>query len=202
MEQTDEELVAGVIRKEEQAFSVLFARYRAVVSSHIQRIQRDEVAAEDLTQEVFLRIWHRSEQWKQDAAFKSWLLRIATNVSLNHLRTVKRRREQAIDPASSAVGDEDEDQVPPGWMVDANSASPDDALLRDEQRRQLQDIVCQLSQDKQEVIRMTYDDHMETRRVASELGIPEGTVKSRLHSARRQIARTWTELGLDWEQER
>ena len=155
MEQSDKELVCGVVRGEQEAFSVLFQRYRAVIHSHLARIIRDAAAADDLTQEVFLRLWRRAEQWKGQAAFRSWLLRIATNLAFNYLRTVKRRREQ---------------------------------------HNLLQRFVDQLPEEKQEVFRLIYDAHMETREVVAELGIPEGTVKSRIHHARRQIARSWREL--------
>lgn len=200
MAQTDDELAARVVRGEQEAFALLFARHRAAVGRHLLRIQPDAAAAEDLTQEVFLRLWRRADQWKGDAPFRSWLLRIATNLALNHLRTVRRRRELPIEAAPPTDAEvDDEERVPPGWMIDASATSPDDALIRDERRRLLRGAVGQLSGDKQEVIRMVYDARMETRQVAAELAIPEGTVKSRLYHARRELARSWAELGIDWE---
>ena len=200
MTQTDQELVAGVVQGEQQAFALLFARYRATVRHHLLRMHRDEATADDLTQEVFLRLWRRAEQWQGEAAFNSWLLRIATNLSLNHLRTVKRRREQPMEVAAPIdAAEEEEDRVPPGWLIDASTNSPDGAIIRDERRRLLQGVIGELSEEKQEVIRMVYDAHMHTREVALQLGIPQGTVKSRLHHARRELARTWAGLGLDWE---
>jgi RNA polymerase sigma-70 factor, ECF subfamily len=198
MEQRDKELVAGVVRGEQEAFAVLFQRYRAVVQGHLGRIIRDAAAADDLTQEVFLRLWHRAEQWKGQAAFRSWLLRIATNLAFNYLRTVKRRREQPIQFVSATEEDEDE-SLAPGWMIDASTLGPDEALAQSEQRHLLQRFVDQLPEEKQEVFRLIYDAHMETREAAAELGIPEGTVKSRLHHARRQIARSWQELDSEGE---
>ena len=193
MEQSDKELICGVVRGEQEAFSILFQRYRAVVHSHLARIIRDAAAADDLTQEVFLRLWHRAGQWKGQAAFRSWLLRIATNLAFNYLRTVKRRREQPIQLVPSSEEDEEESLVP-NWMIDASTLGPDEALERSEQHNLLQGLVDQLPEEKQEVFRLIYDANMETREVAAELGIPEGTVKSRIHHARRQIARSWQEL--------
>ena len=198
MAQSDKELVGGVVRGEQEAFSVLFQRYRAAVHSNLARIIRDAAAADDLTQEVFLRLWHCAEQWKGQAAFRSWLLRIATNLAFNYLRTVKRRREQPIQFAPRSEEDEEESSVP-NWMIDASTLGPDEALARSEQRNLLQRLVDQLPEEKQEVFRLIYDAHMETREVAAELGIPEGTVKSRIHHARRQIARSWQELDSEWE---
>ena len=197
MERTDKELVVRVTRGEQEAFGSLFTRHRDTVYAHLLRITRDPAAADDLTQDVFLRLWRRSDQWQGEAAFPSWLLRIATNVALNYLRSVKRRREQPIQPNQSEEGEE-EPEIP-SWMIDGNALPPDEALAQNERRELLHREVAQLSEDKQKVFRMTYDAHMETREVARELDIPEGTVKSRLHHARRQIARSWREMGIEWE---
>jgi RNA polymerase sigma-70 factor (ECF subfamily) len=200
VEQTDRELVDRVVGGDQEAFSLLFARHRASVGRHLERILRDPVAADDLTQEVFLRLWERGGQWKAEAPLHSWLLRIATNLALNHLRSVKRRREQpmASPPPLSEDDDEDESKVP-AWMIDDATLRPDEVLHQSERRRLLSQSVEQLSEDKREVFELVYEAHMETRQVAAELGIPEGTVKSRMHHARKEIARSWQELGIEWE---
>ncbi|MFH1569713.1 MAG: RNA polymerase sigma factor [Gemmatimonadota bacterium] len=198
MEPTDRDLVDRVTRGDEEAFGLLFERHRAPVHRHLLRILRDASWADDLTQEVFLRLWQRSDQWNADAGLRSWLLRIATNLALNHLRATKRRREQPIEIRPPAEEDEDDRPVP-GWMVDTASRQPDEALDRTEQRRLLDRTVSQLSEGKQEVLRLLCEGHLDTRQVAVELGIPEGTVKSRLHHARQEIARSWQELGIEWE---
>ena len=195
----DGELAARVARGDQKAFGLLYARYRPRVSRHLERILRDAAAADDLAQEVFLRLWDRAGQWKADAPLRSWLLRIATNLALNHLRTVKRRREQPMaTPPAPSEEDEDETRVP-AWMIDDAALRPDEVLHQSERRRLLSRSVEQLSADKREVLRLVYEAHMEARQAAAELGIPEGTVKSRLHHARKEIARSWQELGIEWE---
>lgn len=196
MEPTDEELVDRVMRREQEGFSLLFQRHRSTVCSHLTHIVRDTATADDLTQEVFLRLWNRADQWSGAGALPAWLLRIATHLALNHLRSVKRRRETPIQPPPTA--DDEEVQIP-GWMMDASTQPPDEAAAHSEHRRLLRQAVDLLPADKQTILRMTYDGQMETRQVADELGIPEGTVKSRLYHARQQIARSWQEMGIDWE---
>jgi RNA polymerase sigma-70 factor (ECF subfamily) len=96
--------------------------------------------------------------------------------------------------------DPDEDESPvPAWMIDASTQGPDQATEQAEQRRLLRRFVSGLSEEKQEVFRMIHDEEMETREVAETLGIPQGTVKSRLHHARKQIAREWRQLTTEWE---
>lgn len=198
MQPSDEELVSGVYGGDHEAFAALYRRYQADVQHHLARIIRDAAAAEDLTQEAFLRLWHRAGQWKGEGPFRPWLLRIATNLALNHLRALRRRRETPI-PSRTPLDEDDEDGLVPGWMVDASAVRPDDALIDAERRARVRRIIDALPAGKQEVLRMVYDAHMETREVAAQLGIPEGTVKSRMHHARRHIARSWQQLEAEWE---
>ncbi len=198
MEETDQDLADRVTQRDQAAFALLFARYRAPVCRHLVRILRDPAAADDLAQEVFLRLWQRADQRQPDAPFRSWLLRIATNLALNHLRTVKRRREQPT-PLDLPLQEDEEEGAPPAWMVDAATLPPDEAAARAERQRLLERSVSELSAGKQEVLRLLYEAHLGTGQIATQLGIPEGTVKSRLHHARREIARSWQEIGIEWE---
>ena len=198
MVQTDRELVDRVLRRDQEAFALLFERHRGTVGLRLVGILRDAAAADDLAQEVFLRLWERAGQWKGEAPLAAWLLRIATNLALNHLRTVRRRAEQPMLPPPH-VEEDDEESTLPAWMIDGATRRPDQALDDAERRRLLTRTVAQLSEEKREVFRLVYESHLETREAAAELGIPEGTVKSRLHHARKEIARSWQELGIEWE---
>ncbi len=199
MSYTDRELADGVVRGDEDAFALLFDRYERELRDHVRRIVRDSSAADDLSQEVFLRLWKRAEQWAGQGTIHPWLKRIATNLSLNYLRSLKRRREQPFEPPAPLNDEEDENLVP-AWMVDTVSLGPDEMLERTEQKRLLQRFISELSEEKQEVFRLVHDAQLETSEVAERLGIPEGTVKSRMHHARRQIARDWRELASEWEE--
>ena len=86
-------------------------------------------------------------------------------------------------------------------MIDASTLPPDEVLALAERRRLLRGLVTRLPEDRRKLIRLIYEGHMNTRQAASELGIPEGTVKSRIHHARKEIARSWRELGIDWEED-
>ncbi len=199
MKETDLDLARGVARRDEEAFSRLYDRYQASVTAHLARIVRDSGTADDMTQETFLRIWHRAGQWTGEGSFRSWMLRIATNLAFNHLRSIKRRREQPIVLARPMEEDEEEERTIPSWMIDASTRGPDEVLERAEQRRLLRRFVGGLSEEKQEVFRMVHDEEMQTREVAEKLGIPEGTVKSRVHHARKAIIREWQKLRAEWE---
>ena len=96
MTPSDQELIALIRDQDTDAFETLSLRYRELIYPHVLHTVRDNDAAEDVVQEVFLRIWTRAEQWNSRGSFKAWLFRIATNMALNHLRTLKRRRQQAF----------------------------------------------------------------------------------------------------------
>ena len=198
MTPSDGYLAKRVLKRDAHAFEALFGRYGEAVCCHLARIVRDRAAAEDLAQEAFLRVWDRAEQWDGRGPFRAWLFRIATNLALNHLRSVQRRREQPLEIPADPYDEEDETTVP-GWMVDAAALGPDAVLEQAEQRRLLRRFVDDLPEEKREVFRMVHDAEMEIRDVAERLSIPEGTVKSRLHYARRRIAREWQEIQTEWE---
>jgi RNA polymerase sigma-70 factor (ECF subfamily) len=192
MRDSDEQLMARVRRGDAAAFEALFSRYGEAVRRHLAGVVRDVAAAEDLTQDVFLRLWTRAEQWECRGAFRAWLFRIATNLALNHLRSVRRRREELLgDPTVDPDADGD---TLAGRLIDALSPDPAAALEERERSRRLRHLVEQLPIEKREIVRMIHEEEMEIREVAEQLSIPEGTVKSRLFHARRRLAQAWEAL--------
>lgn len=194
---SDKELLALIRERDGEAFEALLARYGQAIRRHLLRTVRDEGAAEDLLQEVFLRVWTRAEQWHGEGAVKGWLLRIATNLALNHLRALRRRPQQPLERPPGP--DSSEETTVPGWMVDASALGPDALLEQAEQREQLRRGLYDLPEEKREVLRLVHDEELSLRDIAERLHIPEGTVKSRLHYAKVHLARTWKALEQEGE---
>ncbi len=189
---SDQDLLERIREQDAYAFKTLFERYEGMIHRHLVRIVHDGPAAQDLLQEVFLRVWTRAEQWNGSGSFKAWLYRIATNLALNHLRSVRRRREQPLDVRDN--WDDDEDDGVPAWMMDASVLGPDRAMELTERRQLLRRLVERLPEEKREVFRLVHEMEMSMRDVADELGIPEGTVKSRLYYAKKHLAQEWQDL--------
>jgi RNA polymerase sigma-70 factor (ECF subfamily) len=187
----DQTLVERVRERDARAFETLFDRYGEMIRRHLARITRDDAATQDLVQEVFFRVWTRAEQWDGRGSFKAWLYRIATNLALNHLRSVKRRREHPLDVQTAASDDEDEENSVPSWMIDASALGPDVALELAERRERLDRLIGRLPDEKRKVFRLVHEMELSMRDAADELGIPEGTVKSRLYYAKKRLAREW-----------
>ena len=194
----DSELMARVCEHDVSAFETLSARYRESIYRHILATIHDSSATEDIVQEAFLRIWTRAEQWHGRGSFKAWLFRIATNLALNHVRTLRRRRQQPLEAPADPLDEDDESSVP-SWMVDHSLPGPDVIVEEVERSQLLQQLIEELPEEKRAVFRLVYDAEMETRQVAQTLGIPEGTVKSRLHYATRRLAQKWRDLQQEWE---
>lgn len=163
------------------------------------RIVRSEPAAEDLLQEVFLRVWTRADQWTGEGTVRAWLLAIATNLALNHLRSARRRRHRPLEVASASAGEEDEDFVP-GWMLDASALGPVAAAELAEQEQVFRRLISELPEDKREVMQMVYEEQLDIRQIAEQLGIPAGTVKSRLFYGRRMLRQSWQDIEPEWEE--
>ena len=193
MTPSDAILMQRIVARDEAAFSLLFARYQARVTELIYWMVSDASAADDLTQEVFLRVWNRAEQWSGRGSFRGWLFRMAKNLALNQLRSKNRRREQPLH-MPSLHDDEDEERPVPGWMIDRAALGPDVQLEHAEQRRVLQELIDALPEEKREVFQLVYEDEVTLREAAERLAIPEGTVKSRLFHARKQLASEFSRL--------
>ena len=199
MKRSDAELIQGILDRDAGAFDALYERHAEGIRRRLLRIVRTDSVAQDLVQEAFLRVWTRAEQWEGRGSLAAWLVRLATNLALNHLRSVRRRKERPLEiPKEADASEEDEEPHVPSWMVDASALGADALAAMQEQRETVRRLVDRLPEEQREVVRLVMDAEMDIRGVADQLGIPEGTVKSRLHYARKRLGREWK----DTEEER
>src|SRR3979411_3532138 len=110
MARTDVQLMLDVKAGDEQSFELLLRKYRTPLVNFLYRMVRDSAVAEDLAQEVFLRIYRARKEYAPSAKFTTWLFRIATNLALNSVRDNRyRRMEISIDaPVTADAEDGDE----------------------------------------------------------------------------------------------
>ena len=186
----DSELVRLIQARDSAAFEELFARLADPLRRHLVSIVRDAAAAEDLLQEVFLRLWTHSDRWEGRGTLEAWLFGIATNLALNHVRSARRRKQQPL-PVQPPTADDDDDSPLPGWMIDAAALGPDQIAAQAELRDRVNDLLDELPDDKRQLLRLAYANQMNLQDIADLLGVPKGTVKSRLHHARKNMAQKW-----------
>lgn len=183
---SDEQLIQAISAGDAAAFDELFSRHAAAIKCRLLRMLRDETAAEDILQEVFLRVWTRADQYSGTGPAGAWLIRTATNLALNHLRTLRRHPAQPLGGSP----EDDGDRIST-WMIDSASAGPDLLCERSEHRALLRGLIDALPDTQREVLQLMVEQGMDIGEVAQRLGIARGTVKSRLHYARAQLQRQW-----------
>ena len=160
---------------DEAAFADLYHRYRALVYTVAARVTRDCRAAEDVTQEVFLTIWQQPFGYDPGkGSLRGWLAMIAHRRAVDLVRREETRRRNASDPrlwdGAESRGDPVGDQV-----SDADTA------------RRVGMAVRALPEPLRDAITLAYLHGRTYREVAVELGVPEGTAKSRLREGLRQL---------------
>ena len=107
MARTDVQLMLDVKAGDEQSFELLLRKYRTPLVNFLYRMVRDSAVAEDLAQEVFLRVYRARKEYAPSAKFTTWMFRIATNLALNSVRDNRHHQlEISMDRTVNAGGDE------------------------------------------------------------------------------------------------
>jgi RNA polymerase sigma-70 factor (ECF subfamily) len=158
------------------AFEELFQRWASPLLRYLERMLRDAAAAEELVQEVFLRVHRARERYAPEARFSTWLYRIATNLALNELRRPRRR-----DPHASADDDEGV------WLVDPGSATDEIAHARRLGRAALRELEA-LPERQRAALWLTAVEGLAYAEVATALGVSEKAVKALVHRGRSALA--------------
>lgn len=162
------------------AFETLFRQFQARVYAWIVRIVHDTGIAEDLTVETFWRIYRARNRFNPASDFGGWAYRIAINLALTHLR--RRPREQAL----------------PADVPASQEADPDPALRREE-REMIQRSLAKLPARLQVAVTMALIEERPYQEIANALGIPTGTVKSRVFRAVRILRKQLQGMGVTHE---
>jgi len=169
-------LVLAARDGDQDAYERLFAAMQSRIYNFIAHLMGDERQAEDLTQSTFIRAWETLPKLRKPEAFTVWLHRIARNIVRDHIRGRGHRlaeisRDQAGD---SAIDPEDT----------RRNGNPERALLGNEKHQALRAAIVALPDHHREVVVLHHLNSMRVEEVADVLGVPVGTVLSRLARAR------------------
>ncbi len=156
------------------AFRDLVKECRGVAYSFAFSYLHNSDDAMAVSQDAFVRAWSRFGTFREGNSFRSWLLGIVRNLSLDVLNTKKRRREFSIDEAMEESGFDLPDTGP----------DPHDALEKSEIRAQVWKAIMGLKQEFREIVILKHFHDLSYREISESLDIPEGTVMSRLFHAR------------------
>jgi RNA polymerase sigma-70 factor (ECF subfamily) len=176
----DEELLARFNDGDAKAFEMLLSRYRRPVYNFIFRSVRDRSHAEELLQDVFLRVVQRANEFKGQSKFSTWLYTIARNLCIDHSRKMSFRRHRSLDAPIRTSGEEGPTLLD---RVQGKDIGAHREALAEELRERIAEAVEQLPDEQREVFLMRQLQHLPFKEIAAVVGVPENTVKSRMRYA-------------------
>ncbi|MBI3962260.1 MAG: sigma-70 family RNA polymerase sigma factor [Deinococcus sp.] len=184
----DELLLQSLASGQEEAFGLIYDRYERLVRAFALRMLRDRGKAEEVVQDVFHSVWRRARTYRPSRGrFTSWLLAITHNRATDLLR---RKVLPAADPEELGRGEESWGRLE---ALDPDPASSAEASWLAER---LRTAISRLSADHRQVIELAYYGGRTQREIASAVGCPLGTVKSRMKYGLDNLRRIMAEMGL------
>ena len=165
---TDDELMQRVSTDDDRAFGELYHRHaRRLMGFFFRQIDRDEALAADLMQDAFLRIWTARDKFT-GTSFRTWLFTIAFNLLKNHYRHTEHQKQFEQFVAQHQPATEDSN------IIEKLDDAAFDLALRQELER--------MSPDGRLLFSLRFEEELSVPQIAEVMAIPEGTVKSRLHT--------------------
>ena len=186
---SDEELLGKFQSGRREAFGALVRRYQAELFGYLRRYLGDHTLAEDVIQNTFLQVFLKISQYEPGRAAKPWLYTIATHQAIDALRRQSRHQVLSIDQNR----DDDSQSSLPQLMslAESKQPSPLEQVEGEERRELVRAGVERLPDFLKQVLILAYYQGLKYSDVAEIVGIPVGTVKSRLHSALVKLQEFW-----------
>jgi len=175
---TDAEVMLRVKAGDQGAFDYLVQKYRRPMVSFMYRMARNSAAAEDLAQEVFLRVYRSRESYEASAKFTTWLYRIATNLAVNHARDTRHERPEV----TVSLDEPDEESGTTLELPDA-SLTAEQAMVRRERMLAIRRKVEALPEQQRLAVIMHKYQQMDYKQIAEVLKKSESATKSLLFRA-------------------
>jgi RNA polymerase sigma-70 factor (ECF subfamily) len=169
----DASLIPRAAAGDRAAFRALVERHRTMVYRVALQYSGNHHDADDIAQEVFLKVFRSLGSFRQDAQFTSWLYRIAMNACIDHARRVAPLAASAAD----AEGENPLDALP------ADAPGPEDHAYAGELGAVLRDAIERLPPRQRLIFTMRHFEQLKLTEIAEALGLAEGTVKRQLHAA-------------------
>ena len=187
-QRTDEQLLADYRGGDRASFALLVGRYQRELFHFLVRFLGDRAAAEDVFQETFLQIHQSAEQFDPQRRFRPWLFTIAANKARDLIRSQARRPTNPLQASINPGDDESGEFID---LMQAASEAPGASMESEELQQQVQNTVGTMPDHLREILLLSYFHQFPYKQIGEILGIPLGTVKSRLHAAVAHFADRW-----------
>jgi RNA polymerase sigma-70 factor, ECF subfamily len=177
----DRALLARIAGADKLALRRFFLLHQTRIFRYVQRMVRNEAVSEELTNEVFLDVWLHAKSYEGRSSVMTWLLTLAHNRTISALR--KRRDE--------AWNEDEAKQIPDG--VDSQEV----AVQKADKGKLLRQCLEALPSDQREIMDLVYYHERSIAEVSAILGMPEGTVKTKMFNARKRLSELLRQAGVD-----
>jgi len=178
----DRALVRAALDGDRRAFARLTEKYREPLTRHVARLVRDRDDVDDLVQEALTKALTALESYDRSYAFSTWLYRIATNHTIDHLRRKKLATVSLDKPVQTREGELQVEVPDSTWR-------PDRHIVADQQRTLINEAIAHLPEKYHRVILMRHVDELAYEEIAEKLDLPLGTVKAHIFRARALLYR-------------
>jgi RNA polymerase sigma-70 factor (ECF subfamily) len=175
---SDAEIMLRAKAGDQSAFEYLVQKYRRPMVSFMYRMARNAAAAEDLAQEVFLRVYRSRESYEATAKFTTWLYRIATNLAVNHARDTRHER-----PEVQVSLDEPDEETGTTLELPDGNLTAEQAMVRRERMKAIRSKVEALPEQQKLAVIMHKYQQMDYKQIAEVLKKSESATKSLLFRA-------------------
>ncbi|NGF56269.1 RNA polymerase sigma factor [Parapedobacter sp. SGR-10] len=160
-------------RTREEAFGLLLKKYQQKVYWHVRRMVIDHDDADDVTQDIFVKVWRNLEKFREDSQLYTWLYRIATNECITFLNKKKQKQSVSLDDDNSSYLSE--------TLADGQYFNGDKAQLK------LQQALLTLPEKQRLVFNMKYFENLKYEEISDILGTSVGALKASYHLAVKKI---------------
>ncbi|HTJ84955.1 MAG TPA: RNA polymerase sigma factor [Polyangiaceae bacterium] len=189
---TDEALMMRYQGGDRAAFATLVRRHKTPIYNFILRQVRTASVAEDLTQDVFVRVVQSAADFRHSARFSTWIYTIARNISIDQLRKQSLRRHPSLDQPGPG-GEEDGPTLGERTADIHPRGTADRVAIGNQVGASIQRAVEELPEDQREVFLLREVGNVPFKDIATMIGVPENTVKSRMRYALERLQRALAE---------
>ncbi|RYM01484.1 RNA polymerase sigma factor SigW [Sporolactobacillus sp. THM7-7] len=180
MELKEKRLIKKVKKGNHQAFAELVDKYKNGVYILCLRMVGNRQEAEDLSQETFIRAYHHIDQFDINRKFSTWIFRIATNLSIDWLR--KKKPDVSLDAEVPGT-----DGLALKALLASEEALPEELVIQGEMERFIQQEIELLPEKYRTAVVLKYIQDLSLKEISEIMGIPVGTVKTRIHRGREML---------------
>ncbi|MFC5450041.1 RNA polymerase sigma factor [Paenibacillus aestuarii] len=178
---TDEQLVEQVRQGRSEAYRVLIERHKSYIYTIIYRMVEHKETAEDLTQDVFMKLYRTIANFRGEAKFTTWLYRIATNLVTDYRRSQKRKPYTALLDKMK------------GWLRDTK-AQPEEVVLQKDEQQRMQLLLAGLPDKYRLILYLYHYKQLSYQEMSAITGLPVKTLETRLYRGKAMLKEKWLEV--------